>query len=459
VSIERRGRVYRRCSCRGEDGRQLGQSCPRLASDGKHGTWYFAVDMPGDAGKRRTMRRGGFSTKAAANRALADVANRTAQGVRVDDRETVATFLARWLQVKASEAKPTTLRSYRAHVANIIVPAIGHVPIERLRADHVEQLLTDAASGRGPVTVRRIHATLRSALSYGVKTRRLPFNVASNVTPPNGARPEVQPWSAGELAAFLQHVETDRLGPLFEVIAATGLRRGEALGLRWTDLDLANRTARIRQTVVDVGGRLQFSTPKTRSSEATVPLTARAVQALLQWRLGQDIDRQSWGDAYEDHGLVFARENGAPLRPEYVTRRFVALTRDAGLRRVRLHDLRHGAASLMLAAGVPMAIVSKLLRHSSIGITVDTYGHLSEETARTASDAIGALLDAAFDQALHEAVDAARDHTATTAAAGATGEGSLSLAEKAKAQLRQGGPRGDRTHNPRIKSPLLCQLS
>jgi integrase len=226
--------------------------------------------MPSEVGKRRTMRRGGFPTKAAANRALADVTSRAAQGVRVDDRETVASFLARWLQVKAGEAKPTTLRSYRAHVEKVIVPAIGHVPIERLRAEHVEQLLADAAAGRGSVTVRRIHATLRSALSYGVKTRRLPFNVASNVTPPNGIRPEVQPWSAAELAAFLRHVETDRLGPLFEVIAACGLRRGEALGLRWSDLDLTNRTARIRQTIVDVGGQLQFSTPKTRSSEATV---------------------------------------------------------------------------------------------------------------------------------------------------------------------------------------------
>jgi integrase len=449
--MNRRGRVYRRCSCRDETGKQLGQSCPRLATDGKHGTWYYAVDMPSEVGKRRTMRRGGFSTKAAANRALADVTSRAAQGVRVDDRETVASFLARWLQVKAGEAKPTTLRSYRAHVENVIVPAIGHVPIERLRAEHVEQLLADAAAGRGPVTVRRIHATLRSALSYGVKTRRLPFNVASNVTPPNGVRPEVQPWSAAELAAFLRHVETDRLGPLFEVIAACGLRRGEALGLRWSDLDLTNRTARIRQTVVDVGGRLQFSTPKTRSSEATVPLTERAVQALLQVRLGQDIDRQSWGDAYEDHDLVFARENGAPLRPEYVTRRFVALSQAAGLRQIRLHDLRHGAASLMLAAGVPMAIVSKMLRHSSIGITVDTYGHLSEDTARVASDAMAAALEQAF----KTAAAAAGDHNATTA----TTEGVPASGRQDERAAQRGGPRGDRTHNPRIKSPLLCQLS
>ena len=114
-------------------------------------------------------------------------------------------------------------------------------------------------------------------------------------------------------------------------------------------------------------------------------LTERAVQALLRVRLGQDLDRRGWGDAYQPHDLVFARKNGAPLRPEYVTRRFVALTKAAGLRQVRLHDLRHGAASLMLAAGVPMAIGLKMLRRPSIGITVDTYDHLSEDTARTAS--------------------------------------------------------------------------
>ena len=118
---------------------------------------------------------------------------------------------------------------------------------------------------------------------------------------------------------------------------------------------------------------------------------------------------------------------------------------------MRLHDLRHGAASLMLAAGVPMAIVSKMLRHSSIGITVDTYGHLSEDTARTASDAMAAALEQAFEIA----ATAAGDHTATTAGP-ATGPTSGRTDERAG---RAGGPRGDRTHNPRIKSPLLCQLS
>jgi hypothetical protein len=204
-----------------------------------------------------------------------------------------------------------------------------------------------------------------------------------------------------------------------------------------------------------VGRHLIFTRPKTRSSEASVPLTERAVGALLDQWLRQETVRDNWAEAYQDGDLVFARESGEPLRPDFVTKRFRALVVAAGLRPVRPHDLRHGAASLMLSAGVPMAIVSKMLRHSSIGITVDTYGHLSEETARTASDAIGALLDAAFEKAAQPA----GDHTATTAAPGAAKTGSETTAERAKAQVKIGGPRGDRTHNPRIKSPLLCQLS
>src|SRR4051794_36307133 len=101
MTTERRGRIYRRCSCRDDAGRQLGSACPRLAADSKHGTWYFAVDVPTDSGRRKTMRRGGFPTKAAASRELADVTSRAARGVRVDDRETVAAFLTRWLAVKA----------------------------------------------------------------------------------------------------------------------------------------------------------------------------------------------------------------------------------------------------------------------------------------------------------------------------------------------------------------------
>lgn len=259
------GRVYRRCGCRDETGRQLGQGCPQLKSNSRHGTWTYAVDVPSVDGKRSTRRRGGHLTKAEALRELEAQTGRARAGIKSDDRESVATFLTRWLEVKARQAKPSTVRTYTDHVERLIGPELGHLPLERLRAEHVERLITKMiGSGRGFPTVRRVHATLRSALGYAVKTRRLDRNAASGVPLPTVRRPEVQPWSAAELAQFLRHSSTDRLGPVFEVIAACGLRRGEALGLRWADVDLTRRVLHVRQTLTDVGGHLTFGAPKLR---------------------------------------------------------------------------------------------------------------------------------------------------------------------------------------------------
>jgi len=250
------GRVYRRCGCRDDEtGRQLGQGCPQLKSNSRHGTWTYAVDVPNVDGRRTTRRRGGHRTKAAALRELEAQTGRSRAGIKSDDRETVAAFLTRWLEVKAREAKPSTVRTYRDHVERLIIPELSHLPLERLRAEDVERLITKMIeAGRGVVTVRRVHATLRSALGYAVKTRRLDRNAAANVPLPTVRRPEVQPWSAAELAQFLRHSSMDRLGPVYEVIAACGLRRGEALGLRWVDVDLTRRVLHVRQILTDLGG-------------------------------------------------------------------------------------------------------------------------------------------------------------------------------------------------------------
>jgi len=149
------------------------------------------------------------------------------------------------------------------------------------------------------------------------------------------------------------------------------------------------------------------------------------------------------GEAYDDHALVFAREDGTPLSPDNVTKTFGEMVRASGLRSVRLHALRHGRASLMLAAGVDRGVVSKVLGHSSITLTADTYTHLLEGVGQRAAEAADAL------------VPRRRDQSVTTAAPDAR----PSTADREESAGQAGGPRGARTHNPRIKSPLLCQLS
>jgi integrase len=177
-----------------------------------------------------------------------------------------------------------------------------------------------------------------------------------------------------------------RLGAVFEVMALTGLRRGEALGLRWDDVDLSRAMLTVRQQLVQVGRQREYGPPKTASGEhRVVELDDVAVGALIGLRLRQDQERLEWGEAYNDLDLVFAREDGSAILPDTVSKTFRRLAVEAGLRPIRLHDLRHGQASLMLAAGVPMPIVSKRLGHSTLTITSDTYLHLLEGVGRDAA--------------------------------------------------------------------------
>lgn len=394
-----RGQASRYCTCRGEDGKQLGARCPELAANGKHGQWQFLVDLPRVAGRRKEMRRRGFATKKAAEAALKDVVDRYGAGVKVNDRETTGDFLIGWLAAKRATIKPTTGVMYGEYVTKALVPNLGSVPLERLHHEHVQGLVDDlVASERGATTVHRIIATLSSAMADAVKQRRLPHNVCEHVTLPKIQRTESTVWTATQAVTFLERVADDRFANLFEVIIGTGMRRGEALAIRWPDIDIEARALFIdpeRGTLSDVAGHLMFTAPKTKGSAAGIGLSPRVVAALVRQASLQEIERAQWGTAYEDDRLVFARENGAPLRPNYVLKRFHELGAEIDLPRVRLHDLRHLAATLMIVSGVPLAVASKMLRHSQVGITSDLYGHLTREASHSAADGLAAVLDAA----------------------------------------------------------------
>lgn len=395
--MSNKGRVYRRCACRDpETGKQLGAKCPALKSDSKHGVWTFAVDVPTLENKRKTIRRGGFATRRAAQAELDKVCDRTRVGVVNNDRQTVADYLTGWLEEKRLKLKPKTWFDYERHVRLDLIPALGAHRLEQLHHDHVRTFVADlTAAGRGAVTVRRIVATLSSALTDAVKQRRLTHNQAQHVALPPVERAERRPWSTAQAVAFLDHAAGDRLGTLFEVIMGCGLRRGEAMALRWSDVDLDGRVLHVRRTVGEIGGRLVYTAPKTTASEAGVGLSRRVVEALKLQQARQAVERAEWAEAYEDNDLVFARENGAPLWPKAVATRFRALAKAAGVPVIRVHDLRHMAATVMISSGVPLPIVSKTLRHSRVGITADLYGHLTREVAVEAADAMGAALDAA----------------------------------------------------------------
>jgi integrase len=399
--------VFRRCSCRDEAGRQLGARCPKLETDRKHGTWAYRLSAGTDprTGKRVQTYKGGFTTKRDAQTARNAVADQISSGAyRYDGRQTTGEFLTGWIEAKVADGlRPSSALMYRRYVEMDLIPALGRIRLADLTEVHVEDMIRDLrAAGRGATTVRRIHAVLRSALSSAKAKRLVRTNVASDVAGPSVQKSKVRPWEPEEVGTFLDAAAAHRLGALFELAVFSGLRRGELIGLRWEDVDLTRGLLRVRTQRVQVGGQVVEGKPKTKAGEdRRVDLGDRAIGALIGHRLQQDQERNDWGAGYQDHGLVFAKEDGTALLPQYVTRLFDTLTERASLRRVRFHDLRHAAASLMLSAGVDIAVVSKRLGHSSIAITSDVYGHLVGGAGRSAAQAAESLVPTTTVHTLH----------------------------------------------------------
>jgi integrase len=407
-----RGRVYRRCACRDATGAQLGARCPDLTNR-RHGRWAFAVDLPTIDRERKTLRRCGFPTKAHAHAALHRVLACERAGIHIDDRQTVAEYLEAWLEVKQHSLKPTTMVRYHDYVHKDLSPALGPIRLEELTHHHVAAFVsTQLAAGRGRVTIHRCVATLSSALTDAVRHHRLIHNPAryANILRPRAA--EQACWTPEQAVTFLRHCAKthDPLAELYELIICTGMRKGEALALHWADVDLDANILFVRYTLSNINNTTPvFTSPKTKSSHTWIGLSPRAMRALRRQAERQDVIRRIAGPAFQDQDLVFTRPRGQPLRPEYVLRHLHELISEADLPRIRVHDLRHFAATTMLSSQVPLAMASKTMRHSTLSTTTEVYGHLLRHVAQQAVEAIDLALTAA-----ENATARRDDHTAIT---------------------------------------------
>jgi integrase len=395
--------VYRRCGCRGADGKQYGQKCPQLAADPKHGLWGFyfrhgTEPDPKQPGKLRPrqFRKQGFSSKKAAQSAAAKLRAQLDAGTYVEPSDkTLGPYAQEVIaRRRAGGLKPTTLANYQRYVTQDIVPSrLGGMRLTDIRRSHVNAWVADLAVGHGPTTVRRALATLRMIFSTAVRDEIIPANPALMVDKPAIPDGPVTAWEPEHIAVFLERCGRRRLGPLFELAVLTGLRRGEICGLHWADVDLAARTITVRHNRVSVDGRVQESTTKTRSGRRTVPLSDAGVAALLTWQLRQSGEAEAAQEAWQSDGHVFTNELGQALDPAYVTRLFqVIRLEDEPLPALTFHGLRHSAASLMLAGGADISTVSKLLGHASISITADVYAHLVAAVGQKAVDGAAALI-------------------------------------------------------------------
>nr|WP_237509352.1 site-specific integrase [Streptomyces sp. SID8382] len=389
-----RGRVYRRCGCRDTHRHQLGTHCLRLTTDSHHGSWTFAVDLPSPDHHRTTIRRGGFPTQDAARSALRRMLEGEAGGFTADPNQTVADYLTTWLEVKAYVLKPTTVARYRDYVTHDLIPALGALKLDELGHRHIAAYAhTQLESGRGPVTVHRCLATLSSALGDAVRQHRLAHNPARPAVIPRPAAPERHVWTPQEAVRFLDycHDADPLIADLCELLIGTGMRKGEALGLHWADVHLPEQVLYVRYALSAVNNtRLVITTPKTRASKNWVALSPRVIKALEHHAATTRIHTGDPSDLFT--GLVFCRPDGQPLRPQTVLDRFRKRTKEAGVPRITLHDLRHLAATLTLTAGIPLTIVSKTLRHSTLSTTANIYSHLTHQAAHDAVNAIDQTL-------------------------------------------------------------------
>lgn len=317
-------------------------------------------------------------------------------GVQVPNQKlTTAGFLEQWLSTSVRpRLRPATVASYEDTVRRYILPSIGRLPLARLGPEDVARMLA-ALANREPAisstTQRYAYAVLRIALGRAYKSGHVLRNVATLVDPPTKARTEIRPLSAEEARGFLAATRHERLGPLYSVAIATGLRQGELLALRWTDLDLDQGTLTVRHTLRRRTGEL--APPKTDRARRTIHLGSLAVSSLREQRRRQLEERIAAGRRWRNLELVFSTQMGGPLDSRNVTHSLQQSLAKHAYRHQRFHDLRHAFATLMLEAGEELAVVSRSLGHSDLTTTADVYAHLTPVILKRSAARMDTILE------------------------------------------------------------------
>lgn len=443
----------KRCNCKDDSGREIGRSCPKLASR-HHGTHGYSTRVPTSAGTR-TLRRFGFATKTRADEAAAkvweliglgrddtrtrerigdlifartshggelpsadDIRRRLGLRRELDASETFGEAWAAWLAGKR-KARPSYANSLGQIGRNWLLPVLADVALDRLTGEHCalvfervsmfnDEIEAAREDKRKPVlpgdvrkraklcgvaTQHRIFAALRVFLNHAWKRRHvIAFNpiYAVELEPEVRDAPEV--WDADQVARFLDHTANDRLAFLWRLALLRGFRRGELAGMGDADFDVGEATVTVNVALLAVGGRLVWGRPKSKAGERTVDLDAGTVALGKAHRSARRRERLAAGAAWEDSGRMFCREDGSPLSPDWISKRFKELAAGAGLPVIRFHAARHTAASLMFDADLDIKIVQEVLGHSTSVITRDTYTHVRRRKHQEAAERTVALL-------------------------------------------------------------------
>jgi integrase len=348
--------------------------------------------------ERRRETKAGFATQkecqAAMNKLLVAVEQ---QNYSAPTKASVREYLTKeWLPAVKATIRPSTFNSYVQHVECHIAPHIGSLKLAKLTGSQVNALYAqlaetgrkDGKTGLSPMTIHHVHSCLHKACRAAVRWGHISRNPLDAADPPRkkgeSAR-EMHTWTKEQLKAFLTAMQHERLSPLWHTIAMTGMRRGEAIGLRWSDVDLENGRLSVRRALVPTNREVVVSEPKTVKGRRVIAVDPGTVEVLKGQAARQLEEQNEWDELWIESGLVFTAKNGAALDPESVTRYFRRAVKVSLLPSIRLHDLRHTHATLALQAGIHPKVVSERLGHATVSITLDTYSHaipaMQEEAA------------------------------------------------------------------------------
>jgi len=354
------------------------------------GTWSQVVDLPHDpaTGKRR-QKRVTAATKKELEKKSAAIIHAAETGFIEPRSVTFGEFWTRWVEAKAPTLSPSTARRYR-DLGRLHLSAFAGLKLAKIGPADVQHLYADRlGTGLSGTSVRHLHSVLHGAFDDAVKWGLVARNVCDAVSPPARNRTEMQTWNAAEARAFLSASTGHRLEALWQLAITTGMRRGELLGLKWSDVDLDGNALSVRRSLSRGDtSRLIEREPKTQAGRRRIALSPGTVEMLRRHRVRQIEHRLSVGIAYEDRDLVFANELGAHIHPNTLVRDFTLLTEAAGVPRIRLHDLRHTSATLLLAEGVHPKIVQERLGHSDIAMTLNRYSHVTPHMQTAAANAL-----------------------------------------------------------------------
>lgn len=361
------------------------------------GRWEAMITLPGGRGRKSLYGK----SRAEVARKLTEARRSVDQGITVPlGRMTLASFMAQWLsEVIKLNLRDKTYHSYEQVTRVHILPNLGKVLLSELTPLRLQRLLNEKAGGPlSPRSVQIIHAVLRQALGHAERMNYIGQNplAAKRVPAPRAPRHEAPAISPDDARSVLAALRGDRLEALVTAALAVGLRQGEALGLTWKDINFGSGTVTIRHQLQRIDGEYQLVEPKSRSGRRQIAVPTTVLDALRALKVQQLEERLAAGSEWRGNpfDLVFTSRTGWPLDGVNVTRTFQRRLAAAGLSRLRFHDLRHGAASLLLAEGVHPRVVMEVLGHSQISLTLGTYSHVIPQLTRNAADRMDAVLTA-----------------------------------------------------------------